>query len=110
MIKVLSLLTLLIGVRSASAECWPVGRDSRGQRVYECDDFDESLPICGSEFDRGDRCVVRPSKKYVPPRQQVRPPPDREREEPRRSEPYGPTPFNPGGSWPNRAQEYSRGK
>jgi hypothetical protein len=106
------LITLVIlGIECARAECWVVGRDNRGREFFECDDSIPQLPVCGSEYDVGDRCmVIRNPRQRVQDPRRAKPPPVVAQDSKSLSSPTGKTPFNAGGSWPNRAKEYSQGK
>lgn len=96
---------------SASAECRLIERTAEGREILECDEFSEPLPICGSEFDRGNRCVIqRPEDNHRQRHRVSRPTRDNRSTITTPSNPTGSTPFNAGGSWPNRAQEYARGR
>ncbi len=69
-----------------------------------CDEESERLPLCGSEYDTGERCVVsRPRHRGPPPPPPPRP---RTRESDTPRNPAGPPPRAPGAPWPNRAEGY----
>jgi len=110
-------LCLLIGLvlsdSIAHAECWLVDQNQYGQQFYQCSNQSFNVPICGSQFDQGNRCVVvRPQNGAVI----VQTPQLYSNQG--SGQPTGRTPFNAGGappvnaggSWPNRAYEYSHGR
>ena len=66
-----ALVMALVGKpASAAEECRVIERAPNGERVIECDDETDPLPLCGSEFDTGERCLVPPNR-----RSPIRPPP-----------------------------------
>jgi hypothetical protein len=110
-----AILFAFAGISSAVAECFLLGRDPSGREFYQCDSISNQLPVCGSEFDRGNRCVVvRPLRPLVSGNPSQRQGYVSQRGQaftgntPRN--PGGDPPFNAGGSWPNRAHEYAHGK
>jgi hypothetical protein len=100
---------LCLSIEVAHANCWVVARDPNGRELFECDDSLPQLPVCGSEYDVGGRCVIRRPRHRIPDQRRVTPPPA-PGEQRSTSNPTGNTPFNAGGSWPNRAKEYSQGR
>jgi hypothetical protein len=98
----------------ALADCWLVGRNSNGEEFYRCNNSPEQLPVCGSEFDRGSRCVViRPQPNGVIVGNRRNGVDNRNGGIRSGATPFnagGAPPFNAGGSWPNRAYEYAHGK
>jgi hypothetical protein len=106
------LLAFTLAVASAEADCWIIGHRDNGAEIWECRGLTRPLPVCGSEFDTGDQCVVR-----HPAQQQ--PGISRPHAQGRRADgsttgrvpsgATGNTPFNAGGSWPNGAERYARG-
>lgn len=107
MSKAIFFIVFLMCATEALAVCRVIGRDSREREILECDEVPEQLPLCGSEFDRGGTCVVRRHQRPEHDRGQYRPPP---LARPIPENAPGETPRDAGGSWPNRAREFERGK
>jgi hypothetical protein len=111
--RYLSLCLVLLLPSVALPECRIVGYDSNGQQIIECNPQSGSLPVCGSEFDRGGKCIgLRPPGSGA--RNGSNGPQNYSRDQSATgSTPFnagGPPPVNAGGSWPNRAQEYGSGR
>ena len=98
-------VAFFLSVGVASADCWVVARDRNGRELYECDTAMPQLPVCGSEYDIGGRCVIRRPRHRIPEQRRIQPVPPQNAQRPASN----PT-FNAGGSWPNRAKEYSQGR
>jgi hypothetical protein len=101
---------LCLSMEVAHADCWVVARDPNGRELFECDNSLPQLPVCGSEYDVGGRCVIRRPRHRIPDQQRVNPSRPAPVDQRALSNPTGNTPFNAGGSWPNRAKEYAQGK
>lgn len=102
--------TLCMSTEVAYADCWVVARDPNGRELFECDNSLPQLPVCGSEYDVGGRCVIRRPRHRIPDQRRVTPLLPAPVDQRSLSNPTGSTPFNAGGSWPNRAKEYAQGK
>lgn len=96
---------------SSRAECTVISRNGAGKEFVQCDQWSEPLPLCGSEYDTGTRCVVRRGRTnrsdgtdgFIPiqPSARGQIPFNAAGNTP--FDAAGKTPMNAGASWPNQA-------
>lgn len=101
----------LITPLSSRADCTVIGRNGAGKEFVQCDEWSEPLPLCGSEYDTGTRCVVRRGRvshsdavdSFIPiqPSAGGQTPFNAAGKTP--FDAAGKTPMNAGATWPNQA-------